>query len=210
MIETRCAGVALLLRAVLDAHLPSLLSNDDFPSPALSPEQRLQTVLLRCFEVWSGTDSASDEPGESLDSSVIPAEPEHEYDAGFLLLAGIDPEAEAIHLPGTLSLSDLSSFQQTWEEHLAGLRLTSTGNLAEDLLRLWARWLRGFADSSVPFLLENFIRRPGYLSVSPTEIKVEMEQRTLDMVLEMADYLAPIETIAWLGGRRLSFTLSAD
>jgi hypothetical protein len=201
-VETRCAGVALLFRAVIDARLPFLLKNNDFPDPSLSAEEKLQEVLLRCFESWAGAQE------ENASSAPLQDNPIH--DPGFRILAGVEVDSETIHASHEFSLSDLSTFRQTWEEHLAGLRLSSTGDLADNLLRLWARWLRGFADASVPFLLQNFIHRPGTIFIGPTEIKVEMERRSLDIVLEMADYLAPIENISWLGGRRLSFSLSPD
>ncbi len=40
----------------------------------------------------------------------------------------------------------------------ADLTITLT---AIALLRLWARWLRQFGDSSVPYVLKNFVRRAG-------------------------------------------------
>ena len=72
------------------------------------------------------------------------------------------------------------------------------------LLRMWARWLRRFADSSVPYLLENLIRRPGRVYVDPNRILVELEPRPLDVVLEMAGYTAALERVSWLG-RRVQF-----
>ena len=200
-VETHYAGVALLLRAVLDARLPYLLRINEFPNPSLSGEERLQAVLLRCFEAWAGADPHGDEPS-------VPEKPVS--DPGLQILAGLDLQPTGANPLPAFSLAELSTFRETWEENLAGLRLASTGNLADDLLRLWARWLRGFAEASVPFLLENFIQRPGSLSITPIEIRVEMERRSLDIVLEMADYLAPIENISWLGGRRLTFSLSPD
>jgi hypothetical protein len=199
-VSTRCAGIALLLRAVRDVRLPYLLKNHAFPDPTLSPEHRLQAVLLRCFEDWAGAE-------EQANTGGLPQTP---YDPGFLLLAGADANFVNTARSPTFSLSDLASFQAIWHEQLAGLHMDPTGDLAEDLLRLWARWLRGFAESSVPFLLENFIRRPGSIFTSPTEITVVMPPRPLDLVIEMAGYLAPIENVSWLGGRRLSFTIASD
>lgn len=75
------------------------------------------------------------------------------------------------------------------------------------LLRMWARWLRGFSTSSVAFLIENFVRRSGTLLVAKDALHVELERRPLDVVIEMAGYLADLERIPWLPGRRIKFSL---
>ncbi len=76
---------------------------------------------------------------------------------------------------------------------------------AISLLRLWARWLRHFADSSVPYLLTNFIRRPGHISIYQNSLLVELEHRPLDMVIDMAGYLVELEAVSWLEPRRVRF-----
>jgi hypothetical protein len=75
------------------------------------------------------------------------------------------------------------------------------------LLRMWARWLRGFSTSSVAFLIENFVRRSGTLRTGKDALHVELERRPLDVVIEMAGYLADLERIPWLPGRRIKFSL---
>jgi hypothetical protein len=77
--------------------------------------------------------------------------------------------------------------------------------VAFGLLRLWARWLRQFSDSSIPYLLEQFIRRPGRLYPGETGLWVELEPRPLDIVVELAGYMAPLEGVPWLGGRTVYF-----
>jgi hypothetical protein len=78
--------------------------------------------------------------------------------------------------------------------------------LAGALLRLWARWLRkGFDASSAPYLLDNFIRRPGRILADETSITIEMQSRALDVVVEMAGYMADLEQVPWLGQRRVRF-----
>jgi hypothetical protein len=76
---------------------------------------------------------------------------------------------------------------------------------ANSLLRLWARWLKGFADSSTPYLLEQFIRRPGRVQVGPQHVLVELEAKPLDLALEMSGYLEPIDRVPWLEPSRLVF-----
>lgn len=74
------------------------------------------------------------------------------------------------------------------------------------LTRLWARWLRQFADSSTPYLLTHLIRRPGRLLIDEKEITVEMEPQPLDMILEMVGYLDEIERVPWLEPQRVRFS----
>ncbi len=77
---------------------------------------------------------------------------------------------------------------------------------ANALLRLWARWLRGFADSSVPYLLSQLIRREGRIYEDRGNIVVEMEPRPLDLVLDLSGYLASLR-LSWLGDRDILFQI---
>ena len=88
--------------------------------------------------------------------------------------------------------------QADWDLTLA---LTANG-----LLRLWARWLRGFGELSAPYLLEQFIRRPGRLLITAGRVTVELEPRPLDIVLHLSGYLAPLQA-SWLGERTLHFEI---
>lgn len=78
---------------------------------------------------------------------------------------------------------------------------------ADAVLRLWARWLRQFQQSSSAYLLEQFIHRTGSVTVSDRQILVEMAARPLDVVLELAGYLAPLEHMPWLGQRSVYFRI---
>jgi hypothetical protein len=99
---------------------------------------------------------------------------------------------------------------------LAALEAGRTGRPAVDLplalvavavLRLWARWLRGFSEASVPYLLNNLVRRRGRLLLDESVWLAQLARRPLDMVLEMAGYVEPLERVSWLDGRRLDFRL---
>lgn len=79
--------------------------------------------------------------------------------------------------------------------------------LSTVVLRVWARWLRQFSGSSVPYLIDNFIRRPGRVVTGKSAITVELERRPLDMVMEMAGYTAPLERVPWLGGKSVHFRI---
>jgi hypothetical protein len=75
------------------------------------------------------------------------------------------------------------------------------------VLRVWARWLRQFAASSIPYILDNFIRRPGRVYVGAHEITVDMEPRPLDIAIEVAGYSARLERVPWLDHRHVCLQL---
>jgi hypothetical protein len=77
--------------------------------------------------------------------------------------------------------------------------------LAVSSLQAWARWLPGFAGSSVPFLLTTFVRRPAAVEVGDDELTVLLPARSHDVVLELAGYLEPVDAGPTLGGRRVRF-----
>ena len=81
----------------------------------------------------------------------------------------------------------------------------TVGLAASALLRLWARWLPQFAQASVPYLLSEFIHRPGWMSRRPDGLLIEVESRPLDIVLEMSGYLAELERVPWLGNQNIRF-----
>ena len=86
--------------------------------------------------------------------------------------------------------------------------VTTLAAIALHLLRLWAYWLPGFAQSSASFLLNQLIRRFGLLRTDSSMIEVSLRPVALDVVLQMAGYLKSIPAIPWLGDRRLIFTIN--
>lgn len=56
------------------------------------------------------------------------------------------------------------------------------------ILRLWAIWLKKFSHSSTPYLLRNFIRRPGEVWRAKGGLFVRLAPQPMDIVLEMAGY----------------------
>jgi hypothetical protein len=78
---------------------------------------------------------------------------------------------------------------------------------ANVLLRMWARWLRQFGASSVPYLLTQFIHRHGRIYQDGENTTVEMDPRPLDLVLDLAGYRAPLNRVPWLGERRVQFQM---
>jgi hypothetical protein len=79
--------------------------------------------------------------------------------------------------------------------------------IAASVLRLWAHWLPGIAQSSDAFLLRQFLPRRGVVRANDKTVAVSLAPAPLDVVLEMAGYLAPIVAVPWLGDRRMTFAV---
>jgi len=74
-------------------------------------------------------------------------------------------------------------------------------------LRAWSRWLPGIAASSREFLARNCLERAASVDASSTEIAVHLAPAPLDIVIEMAGYFKPIDRVAWLDNRTVSFVV---
>lgn len=83
------------------------------------------------------------------------------------------------------------------------------GLAATALLRGWCRWLRNFGDSSVPYLLSQFIHRSGAVTARPDGLLVELAPLPLDVMLEISGYTAAIERVPWLDGGSVRFRMDA-
>ncbi len=204
-IETDCAGLFLLLRALTEVRLP----------------QVTPPVLLALGVEWAGRASVRAgmaDPGLALWSGLAGMEP------AAAVLNRLDPElcdsllakvttiieSRALIDPGLVLATEIpadwsAALTEAWP---ADVPLPSSLTLlAIHLLRLWARWLRGFSHSGVPYLLHNLIRRPGRIELRRDEIAVSLRPAPLDPILEMSGYLAPMPAAAWVAGRRVSFRI---
>jgi hypothetical protein len=86
--------------------------------------------------------------------------------------------------------------------------------LALDLLTIsvlgaWARWLPGFENSTIPFLLSTFLRRSSSVTIGDDLVTVDLEPGTHDVVLNLAGYLEPFDAGPLLGGRHLRFVVGS-
>ncbi len=77
---------------------------------------------------------------------------------------------------------------------------------ANSALRLWAKWLRGFEDTTTPYLLREWVRRGGWISEGPVRFAVRLERRPLDIVLERAGYFGTLDHVPWFRGKRVTFS----
>ncbi len=75
------------------------------------------------------------------------------------------------------------------------------------VIRAWSRWLPGLAGASVPFLIGKGLARSARVTATESTIEVALEPAPLDVVLEMAGYLRALDTVPWLNGRRLVFSV---
>jgi len=212
-IESACAGLFLLVRAIVDARLPQILANIPDAPP-------LQGVLLSLGLLWSGEkalrlgtlDSGlvlwSGASGESDPLSSLPAGP-----CGPLLLRVrelmferqlFDPSLAIVE---TLPESWAPDFTAGWPPGVE--RSDDLTLIAIHLLRLWARWLPALGTSSVPYLLANLVRRQGEIDIRDRSIDVRLRPGPLDVVLQMAGYLNDIAAVPWLGDRKMSLRIEA-
>ncbi|MBS1789195.1 MAG: hypothetical protein JST85_15830 [Acidobacteria bacterium] len=175
----------------------------------IEPDGDVAPVVARLIETWLEAAGRKPERIVADDSLAVIAALGLECDE--LIFAAhaeslAPSEAEEIHRAGRKALQDiLRDFNQ---RHLnlpnADLMMDLTATI---LLRMWARWLRQFADSSIPYLLDNFIHRSGSVSLNEDALWVELEQKPLDIVLEMAGYTADLWLTPWLKQRRVRFQL---
>jgi hypothetical protein len=186
VVETRLGGLFLLARALIDARLTQLAA-------ALGAVP-VSDVLLALVAEWTGEDPA-------------------QFDEGVLFWSG-DPTSRIASPPPVDALREAierlmrdraafaPSLMRSLDPDTPPLRA-----IASHLLRLWALWLPGFRDSSAEWLLTQFIRRRGVLRISASGIAVSLAPMGLDVVLDMAGYLAPVAAVPWLDHRRLTFTI---
>ena len=195
LVESTHAGVFLLSRAVIEGRATQLAS-----AMGLSTA----VVLLALAAEWTAVDPDTLDPGVLLWTGYDPA-------AGppSAQIRALDPAAcEGLCAAIESMLRDRAAFAPS----LASVRepdATPLAAIALHLLRLWAHWLPGFAQSSATFLLNQVIRRGGLLRVDSREIAVSLRPAALDVVLQMAGYLQPIPAIPWLADRRVTFAIDS-
>jgi hypothetical protein len=176
------AGVLLLLRAVSDLNLPGFLAR-------LGISGAIESILL------------------DVACHLTGAEPD---DPAVLAFAGRPAPTE---LWQDLETTHGSAIRRELEVTLRGLRLDApdtddlTETLALAMVAAWSRWLTSVPGMTPADLITHFVRRPGRLWWRPRELRIELEARLLDVALRGAGYDQPIESVAWLGGRRVTFRM---
>lgn len=206
LIQTECAGLFLLTRVIRDLRLPGALQEAGFES--IHP-------LLVGLSIFIGNPSAW--TNDTLDY-------------GAAIWCGIEPESAKACLAELESLNR-EQFLTTLREIVAGQHLVDEsrvlepiahvaahpssaatiemlGQLCQWLLATWARWLPGLGHSSSNYLLDNFIRRSGTITLGRRTITVELERRPLDEILKLSGYLDETPPVPWLKNRTIKYRLN--
>jgi hypothetical protein len=79
--------------------------------------------------------------------------------------------------------------------------------LATHLTRAFAQRLRGFGEARRAFLVKQFLAIPGRIQIEERRIQVVLAPQPLHVVLRLAAMDATLESVTWLGGRRIEFYL---
>jgi hypothetical protein len=215
--ESSHAGTALALRALIDVRVMHVLgaAHPRFITQPVSAKAWIAALLAR----WAGTEAWGDaerlDPGLALMAGLVT--PPTRGDVVELIgpvandaLAALDAA-----LVGTLvrQRGDGLPTEPTATD-LAAVAGGGLGSVELDawlaraaclLLGHWARWLRGFEPSSIGFLLDRFLRRPGRIVRTARSIEVVLPVSGLDVVLRLAGYLEPVSAVPWLDGLQLEF-----
>jgi hypothetical protein len=210
----RCeaAGVLLLARALADTRLGGLASRLELPAPGLAGDPA--AALLLSLGLAVAGSAGVDEDGR--------------LDPGLLALLGRDDAVNVTELAAAWSSTDVGrhrTLRAELTELAAGQRLDrprpvpdcchpaipglargTTARTAHLAIMAWARWLQGLSGSTPAFLLVQLLRRGGSVSVAADAVRVALDPRPLDAVIELAGYLEPLEGVPGLGGRTLHIT----
>lgn len=169
---------------------------------ALDAGESVADLLAEWRAVW--VTATGRPPDRILVDDSLAAELRGE--TGIELASAADVEERDLHLAGRQQLLAAHASLEAGRLGLPDLDLT-VGLLAASLLRLWARWLHRFSDSTIPYLLHNFLHRPGRIDIDTDTLDVVMNPGPFDTIIEMAGYLAPTDRVAWLDQRRIRFYL---
>lgn len=191
--DSPVAGVLLLQRVLLDVQLRGLAAQ--LPYPPAGPAHLVSAVGLW----WAGDAGAMDgvlDPAVRLLAGPNSPRTVVELARGWQAVGS--PQRDAWRL-----VVDDLVLRHRMEPSAAAT--DPVAHTARSLLRIWARWLRGFEESSPRYLLDQFVRRPGTVVMAPDVVTVQLSRRPLDTVLEVSGYLRPIEVVPGLASCRVEF-----
>ncbi len=207
----RCdaAGVLLLTRALADTRLAGLASRLELPDPGVTGDSSAALLLSVGLAVAGSA-------GVREDGQLDPALPallarEDSVTAAMVAAAWSSTDA-AQHRALRDELVAFASGQRLGRPapaavcrhpSIPGLARGTVARAAHLALMAWARWLPGLADSSPGFLLRQLLRRGGSVSIASDAVRVVLDPRPLDVVVELAGYLEPLERVPWLSQRGL-------
>ena len=143
-----------------------------------------------------------------------PARDLSRVDGGVSLLAGWVDEADVggarrfteggtaamrLDLARALEVAAALAAEPTWDEVFAAA--------GARLVHAVTRRLRGLSRSSQPFIVDRVLATPGEIDVDDRRILVRMMPNPLWPVVRLSGVDDPVDSISWLGGRRLEWRL---
>jgi hypothetical protein len=215
--ECSCAGVAIMLRALVDINLSAAVATARRTASSLPDNPGIVATALLC--AWAGP--AAIGPDGTLDGAILLLLGNYaprNADELLAALAEIDPAAFNALADGvdqTIASRKSAAFSAEIRQKdlhaLAGppiLHLDPVvSRIAARLLASWSGWLNGFEGSSSEWLLENAVRRRGQITVEANRLSVMLPPLPLDIPLRRAGYLDPLAPHGWLPSRQLTFQL---
>jgi hypothetical protein len=206
VFDSTCAGLFLLARTVQDLRFSTILKDANF-----SRLEPLLCALARRIAGSAACDQHTPDPGAALWAGVST----EDFSPHIQRLQSLDQDRflsallDLIHAQRLIDSETPVVFPDEPFPSLVPVGLEALINfVASCLLRSWARWIPGLSASSVPFLLEKFIRRPGRIFLYQERIEIHLAPGPLDSILKMAGYLADSSSIPWMGNRFLRFRQS--
>ena len=178
-------GLFLVVRGVLDVRLPALARDADVPFDLL-----LAGLAAEWFDV---------KPPYDVPTAVWIGREDIDLDA----LKELDGRLVALRDALVQVLVDQRCLDAAPAETFEAAPIAAIASL---VIRGWSRWLPGLSTASVPFLLGKGLTRSARVTTTDAAIEVALDPAPLDVVLQMAGYLRPLDTVAWLNGRRLVFS----
>jgi hypothetical protein len=145
--------------------------------------------------------------------------PESErLDPGLLLFAGW-PEPASVDLTGFCNF--LVSLSETEQNDLLDLLTDTEENhkgrfgdwratfdcLAGVLTREFSSRVRGFRKANAAFVIKTFFSQPGRIFIDDKRILVILQANPFHIALHISSMDESVESVSWLGGRRLEFQL---
>jgi hypothetical protein len=81
------------------------------------------------------------------------------------------------------------------------------GQLGGFLLREFASRIRGFRNATPEFIVNTFLKQPGRIVIDDERIYVTLQPNPFHVALHLSGVDEPIDSVTWLGNRRLQFQL---
>jgi hypothetical protein len=210
----RCeaAGGLLLARALDDTRLAGLASKLGVPAPGLTSDP--EGALLLSVEL-AVAGSAGVRPDGRLDPGLLALLAREDALSVTELATAWSSTSVSNHRTFRTELTKLAAGQRLDRPQplpdlchpaIPGLARGTTARAAHLVILAWSRWLPGLGNSTLAFLLEQLLRRGGSVRIADDSVRVVLDPRPLDVVLELAGYFEPLEGVRRPGGPTLLIT----